>query len=674
MQADLLTMSCKQQCPTVVLAILIIIYSNNISNIVQAFQNVRNVNNNFVLSGGCATHQQQHEWLVRTSSSSAVAAKSSDGYDDWYIDEEENVESEKNIDKVSTTKNGASSTYNDDDNDIRIRTYFATCIPGLHETLSHELTSLGGTNIEPQGKSGVKFQGTSIVGMKCILWCRTAHKVMELIASSSSSSDHPTPSFQLDDYDDGDYDNEYDYNQNYYTENGIRNKDDLYHFIKSAIHTPTLLGNGSGGLLTLSVSTIYASKPPNKDLCHGHFTALTVKNALVDDVRELRDDGERPNVDVEDSDVPLVVVIKGRHVNENGTGWRRGRRGRGGYNNDYDEREEDDDNMVADVDLYRVLHSGGSLHRRGYRQGNDSTEEYEEEAGGNEWESSNSHSSSNSAPIHRAAMKETLAAGLLLEAGWDKLVMAARGDGQGAVLVDPMCGSATFPVEASLIACDMAPGLLRIASWRGGGKNGSSSSSSQNRNPHRCPPCVRWKDFGTSQDWDELLTSATQRAKSGMKWARSVQPECGLKNVKILCNELNPRAASLARSSIRSAGVGAIVSLNQGDCVDWDLGGDNEDNGTASNEPRDIIEGRTIFVCNPPWGLRLTEDIDESWVSLREFLRREAGGCESWVLSGNKDLTKILRMKKSRTVVVKTADEDLRWLQYHIFQKNKVST
>jgi len=28
-------------------------------------------------------------------------------------------------------------------------------------------------------------------------------------------------------------------------------------------------------------------------------------------------------------------------------------------------------------------------------------------------------------------------------------------------------------------------------------------------------------------------------------------------------------------------------------------------------------------------------------------------------------------MKKSRTVVLKTADEDLRWLQYHIFEKKK---
>ena len=90
-------------------------------------------------------------------------------------------------------------------------------------------------------------------------------------------------------------------------------------------------------------------------------------------------------------------------------------------------------------------------------------------------------------------------------------------------------------------------------------------------------------------------------------------------------------------------------------------------------EPRGVLKGRTIFVCNPPWGLRLTDDIDESWVSLREFLRRVHQGCESWVLSGNKDLMKILCMKKSRSVVLKTADEDLRWLQYHIFPFKRLS-
>jgi putative N6-adenine-specific DNA methylase len=547
------------------------------------------------------------------------------GHDDWYIDDDgvnDRGNEQPELPRENSYANSDTdaryerqdlprevSPINNADKDIRF--YFATCIPGLHEVLANELISFGASNVETQGSSGVSFEGSPKVGLKTILWCRTAHKVMELIASSS----------------DGGYDYENDYSE------GIRTSNDLYQFTKSAIHTPSLLGNGSGGLLTLSVSTTYTSKVP-KELCHSHYTALTVKNSLVDAVRELRDDGERPDVDVNDADVPLVAVIRGRRIgNGRRTDWRQRDRNHH-YAANFEAEEEE--NLVADVDIYRCLHSGGSAHRRGYRK--------------------MSSEDSDDAVIHRAAMKESLAAGLLLQAGWDKLVNAARGDGKGAVLIDPMAGSATLPVEAALIACDMAPGLSRIASWR--------SSGDGSRNPHRYPPAIRWKDFSDLELWDELLKDAKSRAMAGMKFAGSSMGN-GQNNVSIYCNELNPGAAQLARSSIKNAGVSRIVTLSQGDCIDWNL---EKDDGMSC-----AIPSRTIFVANPPWGKRLSQDIDDSWVNLREFIRRKAPGCEVWVLSGNKDLTKILRMKKTKSLAIRTADEELKWLQYHVFKKSEVS-
>lgn len=75
------------------------------------------------------------------------------------------------------------------------------------------------------------------------------------------------------------------------------------------------------------------------------------------------------------------------------------------------------DRCVVSIDA-----SGELLHRRGYRQ-----------------ESS------------RAPLRETLAAGMLLAAGYD-------GD---AAFVDPMCGSGTLAIEAALLATHTAPGLAR---------------------------------------------------------------------------------------------------------------------------------------------------------------------------------------------------------------------
>jgi putative N6-adenine-specific DNA methylase len=66
--------------------------------------------------------------------------------------------------------------------------------------------------------------------------------------------------------------------------------------------------------------------------------------------------------------------------------------------------------------------SGEPLHRRGYRQ-----------------------------EVSRAPLRETLAAGILLLAGYDG----------GAPLVDPMCGSGTFLIEGAWMSQRRAPGLQR---------------------------------------------------------------------------------------------------------------------------------------------------------------------------------------------------------------------
>ena len=88
--------------------------------------------------------------------------------------------------------------------------------------------------------------------------------------------------------------------------------------------------------------------------------------------------------------------------------------------------------ITVDVYLYRdsatvsLDLSGESLHRRGYR------------------------------PRGAAApLKENLAAAILLRASWPETARS------GGALIDPMCGSATLPIEAALIAADIAPGLLR---------------------------------------------------------------------------------------------------------------------------------------------------------------------------------------------------------------------
>ena len=90
--------------------------------------------------------------------------------------------------------------------------------------------------------------------------------------------------------------------------------------------------------------------------------------------------------------------------------------------------EEDGDSypirvtIMKDIVTIALDTSGDSLHKRGYRP-----------AAG------------------KAPISETLAAALIMLTPW-------RGD---RILVDPFCGSGTFPIEAAMIAANIAPGMNR---------------------------------------------------------------------------------------------------------------------------------------------------------------------------------------------------------------------
>lgn len=78
--------------------------------------------------------------------------------------------------------------------------------------------------------------------------------------------------------------------------------------------------------------------------------------------------------------------------------------------------------ILKDEVLIGLDTSGVSLHKRGYRQ--------------------------MTAP---APITETLASALILFTPWKK----------DRILVDPFCGSGTFPIEAAMMACNIAPGMNR---------------------------------------------------------------------------------------------------------------------------------------------------------------------------------------------------------------------
>jgi len=129
---------------------------------------------------------------------------------------------------------------------------------------------------------------------------------------------------------------------------------------------------------------MFANVSGNAQLRNSHFAALCVKDAVVDVFRSRH--GERPNVDRQQPDLWLNL-----HVRK--------------------------DRGTISMDT-----SGGSLHRRGYRQ------------------------RQVAAPI-----QETLAAAMVTFSGWDGR----------QPLVDPMCGGGTLLCEALMAHCRIPAGYFR---------------------------------------------------------------------------------------------------------------------------------------------------------------------------------------------------------------------
>jgi 23S rRNA (guanine2445-N2)-methyltransferase / 23S rRNA (guanine2069-N7)-methyltransferase len=132
---------------------------------------------------------------------------------------------------------------------------------------------------------------------------------------------------------------------------------------------------------------------------HSHYGALKIKDGIVDYFRGISNN--RPKVDTVDPE----LRVHG-HLNRN--------------------------QLTLSIDLV-----GYSLHKRGYRDGQQVT----------------------------APLKENVAAALLMRAGWPEIAKS------GGCLYDPMCGSGTFLVEAAMMASDLAPGLdkasyMLLTTWK----------------------------------------------------------------------------------------------------------------------------------------------------------------------------------------------------------------
>ncbi len=184
-----------------------------------------------------------------------------------------------------------------------------------------------------------------------------------------------------------------------------------------------------------------------------------------------------------------------------------------------------------------------------------------------------------------APLRENLAAGVLQLTGWRP----------GEPLLDPMCGSGTFLLEAVMMALNIAPGLNRSFGFE------------------------RLKNY-ESDTWKKVKNAAQ----------KAVKP---VSFQKIYGSDVDLRAVRIAKRNLDEAGFLDAVQLSQFDILEVPPAADHG-----------------VLVANPPYGVRIGEDEDLTalYPKLGEALKKKFAGWNTYFLTSDLRMPKLMRLSPSK--------------------------
>ena len=200
--------------------------------------------------------------------------------------------------------------------------------------------------------------------------------------------------------------------------------------------------------------------------------------------------------------------------------------------------------------------SGDSLHKRGYRK-----------------------------LTSKAPITETLAAALILLTPWKK----------DRILVDPFCGSGTFPIEAAMMAANIAPGMNRSFA------------------------AEEWENLIPKREWYDVLDEAREAVDLSVE-------------TDIQGYDIDGEIVRAARENAKLAGVDKLIHFQQRDVA-------------AMSHPKKY----GFLITNPPYGERIEEK--ENLPALYRTLGERFAELDSWseyVITAYEDAEKYIGRKADR--------------------------
>jgi putative N6-adenine-specific DNA methylase len=202
----------------------------------------------------------------------------------------------------------------------------------------------------------------------------------------------------------------------------------------------------------------------------------------------------------------------------------------------------------------------------------------------------------NAAPI-----RENLAAGILYLAGWKP----------GVPLLDPMCGSGTFLIEAAQMSLNIAPGISRKFAFE------------------------KFKDFDRDL-WLRICEKAVEEEKD-------------VTELPIFGSDISSDAVEMAKVNLENAGLLESVTLNCSDILDISAPADNG-----------------IIVTNLPYGERMGElnELRELYPKIGDTLKKNFSGWNAYLLSSDLEMPKFIRLSVSKRTPLFNGPLECRLFEY----------
>lgn len=179
--------------------------------------------------------------------------------------------------------------------------------------------------------------------------------------------------------------------------------------------------------------------------------------------------------------------------------------------------------------------TGESLHKRGYRK-----------------------------LTAKAPIAENLAAALIMLTPWK----------ENRILVDPFCGSGTFPIEAAMMAANMAPGMNREFT------------------------AEKWKHLIAAKEWYDVMDEAAELVKTDTQ-------------TDIQAYDIDESMVAIARENARLAGVESMIHFQK-----------------RSIDQMSHSKKYGFIITNPPYGERIEEK--ENLPGLYRTIGNRFRALDSW--------------------------------------------